>query len=376
MTPRRVMAPLTLLCAYLSACTEEAAWELPEIVASSRYIDYGTWADTSAVCMDAKLRQWDQFIEQTADFLGVEPPSERIRYTWVPKQFDAPGRWGCSGTALGCYLGIEEGLFIFVHSPEILHELVHAVELPALGGAHPVLVEGMAEFLSTTTNTLVALDDFAEEFLALLESTERLAGRDDYRLAMHFVGSLVNSDGIVKYREFREALPRDGRLDEFASTYEAVFGEDLFGALEAMSSQPVTGLQVPSGCVEDPSLETISLTESGSLEAPLAGACGDPHFYGFGFEHPAPGFDKQFVLEVDVEGSYALTVQGPHVDTGPLVVQLESCPGTEFVYMWVEAGDVGLGTLGAGRHSLRVYYPPRPEPVGEAEISLKLRFAP
>ena len=102
MTPRRLLSPLALLCACLLACAGETEWELPEILASSKYIDYGTWADTSAVCMDAKLRQWDRFIEQTAEFLGVAPPAEQIRYTWVPKQFDAPGRWGCGDSARGC----------------------------------------------------------------------------------------------------------------------------------------------------------------------------------------------------------------------------------------------------------------------------------
>jgi len=372
---RRVLSLVAPLCACLAACSEEEepAWELPEIVASSQYIDYATWADTAAVCMDAKLEKWDQYIEQSAGFLGVAPPDEKTRYVWVPRRSEEPERWGCSETASGCY-AVSDSL-IFVRYPEMLHELAHAVEISALGRAHNILEEGMAELLSETMHAFFALDDFPEMFRDVVESGERLAGPEEYGLAMHFVGSVVRRHGMVKYREFREVLPHDGRVPEFAAAYEAVFGEDFVEAVEAMNAQPVTGLQITPGCVDDPTLETIPV--AGSLTARVDGVCGDPHFHGFGFEAPIPGFEKQFVLDVEAAGDYELTVRGPHLDAGPLMVQLESCSQTEFVYMHVEAGnpdwDLGYGRLHAGRYSLRVYYPPRAEAVGEAEIKLELR---
>lgn len=380
MTRHRLLGPLALV-PCLFTCAEETEWEFPEIIASSKYIDYGTWADTSVVCMNAKLKQWDRFIERSSDFLGIAPPATRIRYTWVPPQFDAPDRWRCRDGLTACHKPSAAGSMIFVrlheHGP---HELVHAVESSGYGEAHPVLKEGMAEFLSTSTNTLTVLDDFSERFLQLIHSTEGLAEEGSYEVAKHFVGSVVHRHGILRYREFRNALPHDARVDEFAATYESNLGENFFTALEAMSSQPVTGLQVPPGCADDPDFETLTWTALGVLEGSADGACGDPHFYGFGFNPSAPGFEKHFVLNVEVAGDYELTVQGPHLDAGPLAVQLESCPETEFAYMHVESGnpdwDLGLARLGVGRHSLRVYYPPRPEPVGEAEISLKLRNLP
>ncbi|MBL8969095.1 MAG: hypothetical protein JNK56_00855, partial [Myxococcales bacterium] len=93
----------------LIACPESTAPDLPEIAASSKYIDYRPRADTTAICMDDALAREDRFIETVADFLDIAPPHGRINFVWDPSQsiFD-PDTWACNnkeGTphARNCY---------------------------------------------------------------------------------------------------------------------------------------------------------------------------------------------------------------------------------------------------------------------------------
>src|SRR5690606_25968652 len=83
------------LCALLLAlagCNQD--FELPPLVASSKYIAYRTDADASVICMEDLLAREDRFIERTASLLGVDPPSSAIDFVWDPVQ-DGSEPWAC-----------------------------------------------------------------------------------------------------------------------------------------------------------------------------------------------------------------------------------------------------------------------------------------
>jgi hypothetical protein len=324
------------------ACAVEDDVELPEIVASSRYVDYGAWADVSNVCMDDRLALWDGYLEDVAGYLGVELPAEKIRYSWVPEGDLKPERWPCVDTAEGCAFG-DRGdprmRYVATRRLEHLHELVHSVELAALGKAHPVLQEGMAEYLSGGGVATAALDDFAADLIEILERDRRL-DYYGYSKAMHFVGSIVEKHGIEQYLVFRSRAPADGGAAPFAAAYEEVFGESFEGALDEMSQSPVLGRWQPWGCGDGYESLPWPTSEGGTLEVTIGGACGDAGFYGGGFMAGEPGFSKHFTLDLEVGSllracswaamrrriicSRSYRVRGPRVGHSPAVLQSRS----------------------------------------------------
>lgn len=361
-----------LLSAPACGCGEEPAWTLPDIAASSKYIDYGTWADTASLCVDDRLAAWDRFIERTSAALDVPPPATRIRYTWVPPEFDAPERWGCVGDAWGCSLSTNH--LVFVREFEILHEVAHAVEWSALGSTHLILSEGMAEYLSESANesTEGIRGTFPQDFWEMLHAGNP-DDHFDYSLAMHFVGSLVTRHGMPLYREFRQRLDRESTSDEFIAAYEAVFQEDLVDALEWMTASPVLGRWIPWGCDDSFKTEVVPWTAPGQLHTVLEGECGDTHFFVGGATDSVPsgampGMGREFRVQVDDAGLYKLTVQAD----APFLVRLEHCPETQFGRISLPGGSSETGELRPGPHFLQVFFAPGTDPESPVPIDLEL----
>lgn len=346
----------------------EPADDLPAIVASSKYIDYSTTADASVLCMTDRLAREDQFIVDIAAYLDVDPPSGRVRYIWVAgSDFGIPATWPCEDS-MHCYWYREEqdtGIILSAGFTNY-HELVHAVDIPALGSAHRTLVEGLAEYLGTANTTDSVLPDFPAQFKAMLGKS---AQPSDYRLAMHFVGSLLAHHGVEKYKRLRVEIPEDGRLEEFASAFASVYGMTLDSALAEMSGTPVTGTWVPEGCLDG--VEQVSWTSAGIVETTLRGQCGDSHFVGAGFVDARPGFGKVFAIDVPAEGGYQLTITSPGGSAAG--VQVQGCP--ELKSQGSISASNGPGTLGIlypGRHEVAVGFPQAPEPRGEVQFKLEL----
>ena len=349
-----------LLCALVLAC--EVDTRLPEVVASSKYIDYGTWADTTAVCMDDRLAVWDRYIEQTSAFLGTDPPARRIRYTWVPEDLQDESTWPCGPFEVGGCTRIADNK-VFVGRAEILHELVHAVETPAFGRAHKVFGEGMAEYLSEVAPTLGTALDFSAAFVDMVDS-DRMTG-EDYPLAMHFVGSLLERDGSEKYQAFRALVPTDGKFADFAVAYDQVYGEDLSAALAAMSG-PIRG-QGPWLC--DGSIGA-RIAIDGSRTLLLAGECGDGDFFNPGSAEGELGASKVFMLDVTVSGYYEMTLRGAGAPSMPYSLQITSCPGTNLEDTSASSEQVMTAALWeGGSYRLQVWYPGGSE--GAATLELK-----
>lgn len=350
----------------LLACHETAEGpEMPEIVASSKYIDYSPVGETSAICMDEALAREDRFIEETAAFLGVDPPSGRIRFIRNPMGdfFEDSGPWACPGAAFNCYTydEIEDAGLIRSIGWSHSHELVHAVEIPALGAdGHRTLIEGLADYLGSADTSEDVLDGFPGAFKAMVA---RSPMPDDYRLAMHFVGSLLRNHGLGKYKALREALPAEGDLAALESAFLSVYGESLEVALETMSGEAIQGLLKSTRCNGE--AEELSWTSPGVLETTLRGECGDPTFVGPGFSSSRPGFFKVFEFEVTEVGYYRLTLTGTD-GVGSTDYSLIPCPGVE-TGLYASAGG-----LYPGRYELGVGYPAGPEARGE--LNLKLEF--
>ena len=314
-----VVGRLFGLAALLGACEEPAddPLVLPEIVAASKYIDFSTYADTTALCMDDLLAREDRLVEAVAAYLGVGPPTGRIHHVQVaPGGFLDPDSWACDD-AMACYqYHADEDVGVIrttaVYHP---HELVHAVDIPTLGVAHRTLVEGLADYLGSASTSEPVLADFPARFKAMISASSM---PDDYRVAMHFVGSMLARDGVDAYRRLRAEMPLDADLERFAAVFAAVHGVSLDAALAEMREKPVRGLYVPDGCDGGDELEHIAWTGD-VAEATLGGTCGDAAFHGAG-----NGFARWYTIDVPRAGIYRLSVAGP---AGvEFDVDLRTCP--------------------------------------------------
>lgn len=345
-------SPLLLFCALVLAC--EIDTRVPDVVAASKYIDYGTWADTTAVCMDDKLAVWDRYVEQTSAFLGTAPPARRIRYTWVPEDQQDESTWPCNPRGVaGCTrpADSEYQSQVFAGKAEMLHELVHAVETPAFGKAHKVFGEGMAEYLSESAPTVGAALDFSAAFVDMV-NRDRLDG-DDYPVAMHFVGSLLERDSREKYQAFRALVPLAGKFADFAAAYDQVYGEDLSEALAAMSG-PIKGqgLWLCDGSIG------ARIMIDGSKTLLLAGECGDGDFFNPGVQEGELGASKVFMLDVSVTGYYEMTLSGAGAPSMPYSLLITSCSGTPQENTSASSEQVNAAALWeGGSYRLQVWYP-------------------
>ena len=138
-----------------------------------------------------------------------------------------------------------------------------------------------------------------------------------------------------------------------------------------MEAQPVDGLWAPWGCQAAPGLEQLSWAEPGALQASLAGTCGDAYFYGGGDDGSKLLFFKEFGLQIEQDGRYRALVDQGGGNAEPLFVRIESCPGTEFASLLVEAGTPGSMPFYAGQHFVRVYYPRDLDLVGEPRLEIE-----
>ena len=367
--PKRCSAPLL----FLLGCGQEEPppppWELPETAAESRYIEYGTWADDSSICMGDVLAELDRHIETVAGFLEVEPPPQKIRYTWVPAILKAAETWPCNDPSfmnLGCHRRYEDISYVFADAFDNRHELVHAVDVGANGQGHPVLEEGLAMYLGDSYSTAGFIDDFPAKFQALLEQ----GGRPDYVLSLHFVGSIIERDGVEKFKNFRRHTPVDADGASFAAAYLGVYGQDLESALGEMTSPIRTLVSSPPPCEG----EHVEWVGGPDLRVQLRGHCGDGYFFGGGLVGDEPGFFKSFTIDVPTKGLYEMSLTGAGDAAVQTAAYMFNCPDVEPGSVGAIRGYSSKGLLYPGRHQVGVNFPQAAEPAGE--LTLLLRYEP
>lgn len=355
----------------LIACPESTAPDLPEIAASSKYIDYRPRADTTAICMDDALAREDRFIENVADFLDIAPPHGRINFVWDPSQsiFD-PDTWACNkkeGTphARNCYKYVSGDDYGIITSSGFVqyHELVHAVELPSLGYGNSILMEGLADYLGTKNTSDAIVSDFPTAFKTMLASDDPV----DYAVAMHFVASIIDRFGVEKYKTLRRTLPADATAERFSSDFQSIFGIPLDAALSDMT-EPIQGLQPREGCGDD-APDTIPWTTPERIETTLHRKCGDRYFIGGGFADGRPGFGAYLTVDIPQAGTYELTVTDPN-KTLEVSGSLDGCLGNPGIVSI--RGLTGSKELAAGRYVLSLLFPVSTVPEGTASIRLEL----
>lgn len=342
---------------------------LPPVVASSKYIDYGAWADTSVTCMDDRLAVWDRFVEDVSAYLEVAPPARRIRYTWVPEAERDEGTWPCQAGAAGCARVVDGGEYqsiVSAGSVEMLHELVHAVETPAFGRAHRIFEEGMAEYLSERRGARKTTTEFRQRFAEVLEHGPMYS---DYSISLHFVGSLLEQDGLGKYREFRALVPRDGVMADFAAAYAEVYGGELDATLAEMATTEIE-TRGPGLC-DAPGEPLAWPTEVGTTEVVVRGECGDGSFFHPGWAEGEPGGSKLFSIDPEFLGEAIYFVALPDED---VVARTEgvNCPGTPTSSMSAGSGQQGMWVMYPGEHRAQVWFPPRPETDGKVTLEVIL----
>ncbi|MDC0716546.1 hypothetical protein [Nannocystis bainbridge] len=335
-----------------------AGEDLPPLVASGRFIDFHTDADASLLCMDDFLAREERFVAAVAGAVGVGVPTGRIRYVW--DAFAASGEpWACERSR-DCYRYDESRDSGLIVSRTVVnrHELVHAVEVPALGQAgSKVLGEGLAEHLGSGTSTAGVVAGFPAAFEAMVER-----GELDYLLAQHFVGSIVARDGAAKYRAFRVALPGDARLPQFVEVFESIYGRSWGEALAAMD-EPIYGLNRPLGCGEG---EPLAWDAEGSIDRSVVSQCGDGTFFGPGLVDGQPAFEATFVVEVARAGLHDFTIEGAGVEG-----VLQACASaTMSQSLGSHGGQTIRGSLEAGEHVLLLRFPADDGLRGEAKLRL------
>jgi len=358
------MRCLLVPCVF-SAC-DACEPQLPVAVASSRYIEYHTWmypdglVDDAVVCMDDKLASMDRFIEFVAETLELDVPATPIHYVWTPRALLSEDTWICPAGAVGCFDSDGPGGRKVVYSTELdlSHELVHAVEIPALGQSHPVFEEGMANYLSTAWSSA----DILPEFPATLKAGIGPGRHPGGEVSMHFVGALLARSSMAQYVELRSRVGHDDGLYEIAAAYEDVFGASFDEFLEDASTDPVIGLGADPLCVGPPTL----LWESpGSLDTTVSWACGDGKTFGIG-----ETFQTTFSLDIQREGHARMTVSSVDDGVEPNAL-LDTCPGGgEGVFNVIVAseGHWAPGVLRPGRHVLSVSMQADPAAMGELSL--------
>jgi hypothetical protein len=352
----RSLSLWTTTLVWAVGCAEQS---LPPLVASSKYIDYHTDADPSVLCMDDFLAREDRFVEEVAEMLGVDVPTGRISFVWNP-YMESGESWACKHS-VDCYRydeGQGTGLIVS-RNVWNRHELVHAVEIPALGAeGSKVLGEGLAEYLGSGKSTAGVVDGFPAAFEAMVED-----GEVDYLLAQHFVGALFLRDGAEKYRAFRQALSASAGAQQFSSTFEAIYGRAWSEALAEMN-EPVHGLVQPLGCGDGNELEW---TADGILDTTIASQCGDGSFFGPGTVHGRPAFEATFIVQIAEAGAYDFTVRGAGVEG-----ILNACSfEIKSQSIGSNGGQTIQGLLYPGEHVLLLRFPAADEPRGEASVTIE-----
>ncbi|PCC72552.1 hypothetical protein SAMN02745121_09213 [Nannocystis exedens] len=342
---------------------------LPATVASSQYIEYHTWvypdglSDEAVVCMSDKLASMDRFVEFVAETLELDPPSTPIHYVWVPRALHSEDTWICPPNALGCFErdGPDGHGVVYSTELDLLHELVHAVEIPALGRSHPVFEEGMANYLSTAWSSAEVLPEFPAVFKAGVAPGRHPGGV----LSMHFVGALLARGSMAQYVDFRSRLDYDDGLAQLAAAYKEVFGTSLDDFLEDASMAPVVGHGVDPLCADSPTIQWDGL---GSLDTTLSWACGDGVTFGI-----SGTFRTAFSLDVVQQGNSRMTISSAG-GGDELFAMLDSCPvgdkGSSNVILASE-GQSAPGVLWPGRHVLTVSLTPDPSLAGELHLKLR-----
>ncbi|MBL8976630.1 MAG: hypothetical protein JNK56_38885 [Myxococcales bacterium] len=349
-----------LLALAVAACETREAENYPDVIAASKYIEYSTWADATDVCMDKNLAALDRFIATTATFIGVDPPNDKIRYLWIPESVQTPDNWTCPLNALGCFNFGEQPNSILAETLDLYHEFVHAVAFAALGPTHQVLSEGLAEYLGKPESITTTAKDFEADFTAMLG---RSPIPDDYRLAMHYVGSCIEQHGINKFKDLMHRVPMDATFDAFAAAHQSVYGESLTVSLARMTA-PIHG-QIPDTCAG----EELPWGDGPNLELTIHGECGDDFFYSGGSVADEYQSYKRYLVDVPTAGPYALQLE--HAGQPALAFgDVRSCPGVEFGSTYNLDGEAGFGSLNPGLHQLTIGFPPGSGPTPELELRL------
>ncbi|MDC0667629.1 hypothetical protein [Nannocystis radixulma] len=367
----KVRWPSAVLLVTALACEQEQSrLPTPDVVATSRYIEYSTWADPTLLCMDSQLAAADLFVEKTAAFLHSDPPPvSSIRYIHVPESLQDPARtWPCPSSIGACFLRegrvLDDRSAIYSPRPMHWHELVHAVAHHAIGrGGHWVIREGLADYLSQAGSTGAILEDFPQ---ALKDDLEREEPSSDYRMATHFVGSVIERYGIARFKQFVARLDSDDRWEGVSSAYALEFGQDLEAALAEMALAPITlkGLFECEG-------EAIPWTSDGELDVTLTGTCGDPFYVSPGVAEETPGAFKTYVFDVSESAMYefSLTSSNP----GTVYGMLQNCDFR--ASWWVALDEARSVPLEPGKHVLSVGFPYGDDMLGELDFRLS-RLAP
>lgn len=216
--------------------------DLEEAVMSGAHVDLYYPVDELPPC--AGTVDWmSDVAERQGAYLGL-PPVKRISYHMRPYGYEP---WPCPGAADAC----ASGETIWARSPEISHELVHA--LIAQHRLAPALFfeEGLAVALGQRGHS--GLPDWEAPLALLLESAP--VPSEELKLAGAVTSYLLQHDGAAAYVELLHSTRRDSGTEQTMAAFEEVYGRSLVDVLEEAADAPrpaANRLAFPK-CARDPS---------------------------------------------------------------------------------------------------------------------------
>ena len=305
----------------------------PDPFWTGAHLAYATTTDVE-VCAGSWVVQ-DRYVELLSELLGVEPPRP-IHFAFIERS--ERDEFCEDGDLLGCTIG-DEAYSIYAVQ---LHELAHAVAMPAGIRGPLAFQEGFAEVFSDGQDSepdRLPIADVVRDFAA---------DGGSYYTAGLFVRFLIEEYGLEKLLAFMRGTTKHGGFEGFSKVFKDVYGV-------ALSDTFVDFEDYPSCTMWN---NRIALFECASPEVPWDGgnwratsplACDSPDVLG-----PVPDGDNMLIwttrtVEIQSDGEYQATVKGDVAGSaGARITRCASC--WDSVDAQVHVGQSRTLTLTAGRY--------------------------
>lgn len=277
--------------------------------------------DRGAMPCAGTLPYLDASAAAVASYLDV-PLGEPIPYYYT--QDLRP----CSPDTLGCTVGPPAAtLSCWGTRPDMVHELVHAVEWRGRGLSKMFLEEGLAVALGELDSVGIANAGASDEDLLMPQKLPA----EDFGLAGDFVSYLLTRFGPALFQDLLASVRPTDTVDEVEAAFADVYGETMAALRADRSQSPLTfygnRIDVPEcqGLELDPRLgQGATVTETIDCATNAVGVAGASVKY-VAFEIAADGI---YEVRVDSAAAFGLYTCGggaalisPHLSGAkPLVV--------------------------------------------------------
>lgn len=268
--------------------------DFPDPFWTGAHLAYATTTDVE-ICEGSWVVQ-DRYVGLLSDLLGVSLPRP-VRFAFIER--DERDKFCDDGDLLGCTRDDESYSIYAVQ----LHELAHAVAIPAGVRGPAAFQEGFAEVFSDG-------QDSEPNRLPISEVLESFAGDGgSYYTAGLFVRFLIEDYGLEKLLGFMRATDADDGPATQASAFADAYGVTLEQATLDFENYPSCKMWSNRIALFECAAELVPWEDT-TWRAASSLACESPDVLG-----PVPDGDKMLVwetraLDVEADGKYLATAGG------------------------------------------------------------------